>query len=1648
MTEPTSQLFTPDMAAQYTKVLGYHPTFSTRPNIAGALAKSGATDDELDIVAGFLSSLDLAKSVRLARTGGAKVSLSNQDRAYLQVIGEKFDDVDLAPAVATAQAHMEKAAEAQREAVKASGIPSGVFGKVAHGLAVGVTKVTNAPVISPVLKGLDIAADTTRGILRTPFASTALGLPGDPIGDAVENTVGMKERGYDPTNPISVFAFYSEGEQNYHNLNDLRKQYGEGAVKAAQQYIEKPEDFTNYEGLSDADITGRLQASNTPDFKRVVDLVSSRHMSLGRDFANAVKLDPGTKPFTVVSGGLDALESWFVDPTIVGGKAGQAVRLSRRGIDSLVDAEGIRRVMKDKRAIQRGWQQLLDRSATIRTGTDVEKAAAYAAIRMATSDLVPLVDEINGVARRAVVEGQTVVQAGPAITNLADLTDYLVAQNGLVRTLRGAPPVRGVYMPGALSRFGAMKAKAAEGLLKGAAVRHEDRMVDLVKDGYKAFPNPDDFITATAQASAVRGAALAADRASFGGRWRTAAKRFSTLMPDQTKLDYYDPKAADQLLKWAQIYMPKTEARVLVARFTASDLAGRRQIVKGMYEQVIHAAGLETTATGRQMAAQLRGDVEAYGKQQYSLRDGADILVDDAGRRHAAVAPGQVDTELWLPGYNQLQAGAAKVSFYDHTLRRVLDNEKVDKVLKGIRAGWLMTFSNAERNVLENTANAAVRGQGLATARAALTMSEATAYRMLRRELPDLEDEANWASKAKYHKARLSRQLQQVKLQTLRKVLPEDEFLKESAEILAGELAEGHLSKLGWLPSGLVSGAVDPRSPEAVAEITNAGFRPSEISFRNLTHTWGEVASNGEHGARAWAINLDHFVGQTPVLGDRLVKAIRAQHYTKGGIGAIHASPEMERLVNHIAVHPEMAKYREFAEHARAMKQAPAPEAVTAHGFVRAQDMVAIEGARHVADRMLASFEELVTDKNGNLVQDLLDRLEVGQVPSLEWFSKHIPSSERPDKLIGRIWTATPANAPEPGAVAQVGQTVGRLYMESLSKGYDAFVSGPIAKLSSHPMFAANFSRARRNLKGYKENLIAAGMPEEAAKLNETKLALDHAMDMTSRMIDNPEVASQMATISRNLVNFPRAAEDWVRRWGKTLMEDPSRIRKIQMAFEGGQHAGIIDRNDQGQLIFTYPGSGGAINALIKAGEALKIPGMVSIPTIPDLSSQVMFINPSLDNPFWPGFSPVVTTPFKIFAAFMPEHELFWQDMQTAATGSERGASQGIFEQFFPTVVRNMFKALTADEQNAQLASAQANAIVHLDAAGHSLPANATPDEVDQYLQRIRTAAKNQLVFRAIFAFALPATPSLPENEAADGQAQADFAFQGMGIHSLKDEARILVAQLGYERALSVWTKVHPDELAYLVGRTQSGSPYGSVSPTRGAQEWIEQNSKFVNEHPSMAAYFIPDAPGDFSPEAYRAQLELGLRERKDMHKFYSDVRIINAEREYYAAKEKRDTAIAQAKGSGDMDKVKALKAGWTAWTQGDGQQAGFLNLNPLFAQKLASYGERTEWRKQAVGELNQMLSSDAFGSVKGLDQTVKDGVAGMVQAYNAHTAYTDRMRTRRDADSTVAKQAEQAAYEKHMLALTGSHYGEDGRLTGGSTALTDLYQGVFRGLD
>jgi hypothetical protein len=205
----------------------------------------------------------------------------------------------------------------------------------------------------------------------------------------------------------------------------------------------------------------------------------------------------------------------------------------------------------------------------------------------------------------------------------------------------------------------------------------------------------------------------------------------------------------------------------------------------------------------------------------------------------------------------------------------------------------------------------------------------------------------------------------------------------------------------------------------------------------------------------------------------------------------------------------------------------------------------------------------------------------------------------------------------------------------------------------------------------------------------------------------------------------------------------------------------------------------------------------------------------------------------------------------------------------------------------------------------------------------------------------------------------------------------------------------------------------------------MAKNASFISKYKRVAAYFLPvgDANQPFDSQAYRTQIELGLRQRKTPGEFYNDFRIRGAEAVYYPSAKEFDQRIAAAKAAGDTQAQAQWTQAKSTW------ETEFKGLNPLFGAKLEQFGNARAAAESQLGDLRAMVKSGSAPDGQG------QLLSQLVGAYDGLTAFVQQYKGSDTATADIHHQAYQMFNNWVTENIAGS-------------PLLDLYQGVFRAID
>jgi hypothetical protein len=178
--------------------------------------------------------------------------------------------------------------------------------------------------------------------------------------------------------------------------------------------------------------------------------------------------------------------------------------------------------------------------------------------------------------------------------------------------------------------------------------------------------------------------------------------------------------------------------------------------------------------------------------------------------------------------------------------------------------------------------------------------------------------------------------------------------------------------------------------------------------------------------------------------------------------------------------------------------------------------------------------------------------------------------------------------------------------------------------------------------------------------------------------------------------------------------------------------------------------------------------------------------------------------------------------------------------------------------------------------------------------------------------------------------------------------------------------------------------------------------------------------------DAYRAQLETGIREHKSLDEFFENIVIQRGEAVYFDTKDDVDAAIAAATAVGDTYQVSLIEDWWS-------QRKELIKAsNPLMAAKFAAYATSGIARDRVIGQLNDLLADPQAIDAIGADQA--GGVAELLLAQRDYEAAREAVYGERGFMATTAREAAKTEFDQRIAAVVARFPG-----------LGDLARGAFR---
>lgn len=381
---------------------------------------------------------------------------------------------------------------------------------------------------------------------------------------------------------------------------------------------------------------------------------------------------------------------------------------------------------------------------------------------------------------------------------------------------------------------------------------------------------------------------------------------------------------------------------------------------------------------------------------------------------------------------------------------------------------------------------------------------------------------------------------------------------------------------------------------------------------------------------------------------------------------------------------------------------------------------------------------------------------------------------------------------------------------------------------------AAGLKDVARRMEGVRKQGVAGTLSIADADV----VAKGFGLDETRKLLYSMTEKSQWSDSLRLVFPFGEAWKEVLTRWATIGVENPGALRKAQVGVQGARGQGFFHTNEQGEEMFSYPGSEWITS------KALGLPNGVAVP----LEGRVAGLN-LFSSSVIPGFGPVVTIPAGHLIPDRPE----WDGVRDILMPfGDPDTSGGFAESFLPPWLQKFRIALDkgSPEQDRQYANTVMELARALAASGE-YPTN-TPEQVDRLLTKARSTAKGLYLIRGGAQFVAPSAPS-PTVMAADKEGRMIVA------DLLVKDYRTMQETLGYDEAVGAFlAKYGEDALLYMQPKTRA---LADVPATKEALDFVRRNPDLAEKYPLVYGYFLPQ-DGEFDFMAYRKQIERGTREQ------------------------------------------------------------------------------------------------------------------------------------------------------------------------------------------
>jgi hypothetical protein len=509
----------------------------------------------------------------------------------------------------------------------------------------------------------------------------------------------------------------------------------------------------------------------------------------------------------------------------------------------------------------------------------------------------------------------------------------------------------------------------------------------------------------------------------------------------------------------------------------------------------------------------------------------------------------------------------------------------------------------------------------------------------------------------------------------------------------------------------------------------------------------------------------------------------------------------------------------------------------------------------------------------------------------------------------------------------------------------------------------------------------------KAAKTELAKAAEERAITQVLSYVDNPAIRSQGAFAIRNFARFYRAQEDFYRRLSRIARYNPEAFARAAATFDGIDHNGWIQKDDQGEPYFVYPHFAPGYKAVQVALQGMGIAQDFKVPFPVQFGGSIKMLTPSLNpDSILPTFSgplaALSVTTLTNVANFLPfEGAKQGADTITGMLLGKYAVEQDLISRLMPAHVNRALKLMDQDEKDSQYASAYRKAITYLEASGNGLPKEydesgnlipPTPAQREAYRIKLKNTTLSVLATRFAFGFFAPAAPSV--------QLKSDMSewIRDSGKSSWKQAWYGLVEKNNGDvnTAMEKWVELYPNQVPYTVSESERKT-VAYFRSAENAGQFVDENKGLFKTYKEGAAFLIPHE-GAFSWDAYQTMKSMGLTTNKRVEDYLLEVQSAADKTLYFDRKNEFDASLNNVT---DPQIRKIFRSQYNTWKE------TFMAGRPMLELYLTQGTENAIERTRALDDLSAMLDDSRFSNIR---PETQNKMREMVSAYEQYVKQRD----------------------------------------------------------